>query len=86
MVGLALRPSLENMISYNPTFVTAVMICWPGRLDRGKALDGTMPKSKKGPHGKVSRCDLNGCRASDADDQVYGKGGTSQCNFGGVIG
>lgn len=28
------------------------MICWPGRLDRGEALDGTMPKSKKGSHGE----------------------------------
>jgi hypothetical protein len=28
------------------------MICWPGRLDRGEALDETMPKSKKGSHGE----------------------------------
>jgi hypothetical protein len=52
MVGLASRPSLENMISYNPTFVSAAMICWLWRLDRGEALGGTMPKSKKGPHGE----------------------------------
>jgi hypothetical protein len=52
MVGLASRLSLENTISYNPTFVNAAMICWPGRLDRGEALDGTMPKSKKGSHGE----------------------------------
>ena len=71
MVGLASRPSFENMISYNPTFVSAVMICWPGRLDQGEALDGTMPKSKKGPHGKTTRCDLIGCHAPDVDDQVY---------------
>ena len=86
MVGLAPRPSLENMISYNPTVVSAVMICWSGRLDRGEALDGTMPKSKKRPHGKATRCDLLDCHTSDTDDQVYDKEGTSQCNFGGVIG
>lgn len=86
MVCLASRPSLEKMISYTPTFVSAAMICWPGRLDRGEALDGTMPKSKKGSHGKATRCDLIGCRASDADDQGYDKEGASQCNFGGVVG
>ena len=41
-----------------------------------------MPKSKKGPHGKTTSCDLIGCHTPDVDDQVYDKEGTSQCNFG----
>jgi hypothetical protein len=53
MVGLASRLSLENTISYNPTFVNAAMICWPGRLDRGEALNGTMLKSKKSLTGRL---------------------------------
>jgi hypothetical protein len=52
----------------------------------GEVLNGTMPKSKKGPYWKATRRDSIGCRASDADEQVYDKEGTSQCNFGGVIG
>ena len=37
MIGLASRPSFENMISYNPTFVSAAMIClaWEARQGRG---------------------------------------------------
>jgi len=83
--SFGVEASLENMISYNTIFVSAVVICWLGRLDRGEALDGTMPKSKKGPRRKATRCDLICYRASDADDRVCDKEGTSQCRFG-VIG
>jgi hypothetical protein len=80
MVGLASRSSLGNII------VSAAMICWPGRLDRGEALDGTMPKSKKKSHRKATRRDSTGCHALDTGGQGYDKEGTPQCDFGGVIG
>jgi hypothetical protein len=75
VVGLMLSSSLDNTTSYNPPFVSATMICWPGRLDRGEALDGTMPKNEKGSHRKATRRDPIGCHASDTNDQVCDKEG-----------